>query len=345
MRIRAAPFVPLCQPRVLLKSAGMGRAPLLYVKEICYPILAAVGIPANVMTAAILCRGKCGLTRGITRYMVAMAISDLLVVILQVLLKEIYIPYNPTSFLSRNTVCPSYVYLRILILDNSVWLTVSFTFDRFVSICCPKLRLTYCTGRTATLVIVSLCALSLLKYIPFHFMYEPRFIIDNVNWGCRPKSSYFTSNWWVFFSWMCNISLSFLPFVLILFLNGLTVRNIVAANRVRRRLKSLDGKDTEAENRRNAIVLLFTVSGTYILLWTTGPVTYICTRITINFVGSDLTSPSSIANEVGILLIRVSCCVNTSIYAMTQSKFRRELKNGVKLLTSFLIKPMKLAKQ
>ncbi|XP_032871851.1 probable G-protein coupled receptor 139 [Amblyraja radiata] len=274
-----------------------------------------------------------------------MAMSDLLVIFFQVLLQGIYVYYNPNAFFIRSTVCPSYVYLRILTLDYSVWLTLSFTFDRFVSICCPKLRLTYCTDKTAAVVIVSLCALSCLKYIPFYFMYEPRFTMDNVNWGCRPKPAYFTSIGWVIFSWMCNISLSLLPFVLILLLNGLTVNNIIAASRVRRRLKGHDGKDTESENRRKSIVLLFTVSGTSILLWTTGAVTFICTRITINFVGSDLTSPSNIANEVGVLLIRVSSCANTCIYAMTQSKFRQELKNGMKSLIHFFTKPTKRTRQ
>ncbi|XP_051899684.1 probable G-protein coupled receptor 139 [Pristis pectinata] len=305
----------------------------------------AISNLANILTAVILNQGRCGFSRGITRYMVAMAISDLFMIIFHVLLRGIYIHYSPNSFLSLSAVCPTFVYLRMASLDYSVWLTVSFTFDRFVSICCPKLRLRYCTDRTAAVVIVSLRALSCLKYVPFHFMYEPLFIQDNVNWGCRTKAAYFTSIWWVAFSWMGNSSLSLLPFALILFLNGLTVRNILAASRVRRRLKGQDGKDSETENRSKSIVLLFTVSGTAILLWTTGAVTFICTRTTINFVGNELTSPPAIANEVGVLLIRVSSCANTCIYAMTQSKFRQELKNGIKSITRFIIKPMKLARE
>ncbi|XP_055522202.1 probable G-protein coupled receptor 139 [Leucoraja erinacea] len=333
-------FDPLCS-RICCRhydSSRMRRAPILYVKEIAYPIMAAFGIPANVLTASILYRGQCGLSRGITRYMVAMAMSDLFLIFFQVLLQGIYVHYTPDSYLRHTTVCPSYVYLRILTLDYSVWLTLSFTFDRFVSICCPKLRLTYCTDKTAAVVIVFLLPLSCLKYIPFYFMYEPRFNVDNVNWGCRHKPAYFTSIWWVAFSWMCTISLYLLPFVLTLLLNGLTVRDIIAASRVRRRLKGLEGKDAEVENRRKSIVLLFTVSGTTILLWTTGGVTYICTRITFNFVGSDLTSPSNIANEVGVLLIRLSSCANTCIYAMTQSRFRQESKNGIESFIRFIIK-------
>ncbi|XP_051899693.1 probable G-protein coupled receptor 139 [Pristis pectinata] len=321
----------------------MGRAPILYVNEIAYPILAAFGIPANLVTAVILHWGKCGLSRGITRYMVAMAISDLLVIFFHVLLREIYMYYQPNSFLSLSAVCPSNIYLRIVTLDYSVWLTVSFTFDRFVSICCPKLRLRYCTDSTAAVVIMSLFALSCIKYIPFHFMFETRYITDNVNWGCQPKAAYFTSKWWVAFSWMITISLSFTPFVLILVLNGLTVRNIVVASRVRRHLKGLEGKDSETENRRKSIVLLFTVSGTYILLWTTETVAFICTRITVNIVGEDYTSPSYIANDVGVLLMLLSSCANTCIYGMTQSRFREEVKNVLKHLGQFIFKSMKLA--
>ncbi|XP_032872607.1 probable G-protein coupled receptor 139 [Amblyraja radiata] len=301
--------------------------------------------PANLLTAAILCRGKCGLTRGITPYMVAMAMTELIVVIFHVLLKEIYIYYNPNSFLSLSTVCPSYIHMRTATMDYSVWLTVSFTFDHFVSICCPKLRRMYCTDRTAAAVIVAMCALSCLKYIPFQFLYEPRFHVDNVNWGCRPKVDYFTSIWWAAFAWMCSVSLSLLPFGLIVLLNGLTVRYIIAASRVRRRLKSLEAKDSEAENRSKSIVLLFTVSVTSILLWTTATVTLICNRVSVNHVSADLTNPSNIANEVGILLVLASCCANTFIYAMTQRKFRQEVKNGIKTLTLFIIKPIKLARQ
>ncbi|XP_032871846.1 probable G-protein coupled receptor 139 [Amblyraja radiata] len=290
-----------------------------------------------MLTVAILYRGKCGLSKGTTRYMVAMAISNLLVLIAHVLIEKIYMYYTPNSFLFLTAICPSNIYLRVVTLDYSVWLTMSFTFDRFVSICCPKLRLAYCTDRTAVMVIVSLWPLSCLKFIPFNFMYVPRLIVDSVKWECRPKRDFFISGWWLVFSWMCTISLPLLPILIMVLFNGLTVRNIIAANRVRRRLKATDsGKDTEAENRRKSIVLLFTVSGAFILLWTTVTVSFICTRVTVNFAGGDHSSPFYIANEVGVLLTHVSSCANSCIYGMTQRKFRLEVKNAFTHLTSIV---------
>ncbi|XP_032870101.1 probable G-protein coupled receptor 139 [Amblyraja radiata] len=274
-----------------------------------------------------------------------MAITDLLVLITLVLMFKIYMYYTPFSFLSLSAICPSNMYMRVVSLDFSVWLTMSFTFDRFVSICCPKLRLTYCTDKTAVAVIVSLFALSCLKYIPFQFMYESRFTVDSVEWECQPKRAFFISGWWLLFSWMCSISAPLLPFLIILFFNGLTVRNIIVANRVRRRLKAIDRKDTETENRRKSIVLLFTVSSAFILLWTTAAVTFLCTRVTVNFAGGDHTSPSYIANEVGILLMNFNSCVNTCIYGLTQRKFRLEVKNALTYLPRLIVQLVTPARQ
>ncbi|XP_067865073.1 probable G-protein coupled receptor 139 [Heterodontus francisci] len=304
---------------------------------------------ANLMTAVILSRGKCGLSRGITRYMVAMAISDLLVMIFLVLLYQIFSYHFPSSFLSLTAICPSYAYLRIVTLDYSVWLTVSFTFDRFISICCQKLRLRYCTERTAAVVIVSMFVLSCLKFIPYLFMYESKFMMDNLWWGCKIKTVFFTSAGWVTFAWICSLSVSFLPFILILLLNGLTVKHILAASRVRRVLKGLGSgqnqSDSEMENRQKSIILLFAVSGSYILLWMTGTVTFICTRITFDALEQNLTSPGYIASDVGRLLILMNSCANTCIYGLTQSKFREEVKKAVKYLLTRVTKLMNLKLQ
>ncbi|XP_078422524.1 putative G-protein coupled receptor 139 [Cetorhinus maximus] len=297
------------------------------------------------MTAVILSQGKCGLSRGITHYMVAMAISDILVLIFHVLLSEIVTYYFPSSFLSQTEICPSYAYLRIVSLDCSVWLTVTFTFERFINICCQKLRLRFCTEKTAAVVIMSMCVLSCLKYIPFHFMYEPSLIIDNIEWGCQVKTILFISAGWVAFSWICTISVSLLPFFLILLLNSLTVRHVLAASRVRKTLKrrgsGQNRSDSEMENRQKSIVLLFAVSITYILLWMTETVTFMYTWITISALDQNPTSPVYIANEVGLFLMHLSSCMNTCIYGLTQSKFRNEVKNAINFLITRVTKLIK----
>uniref|UniRef100_UPI00398E3464 probable G-protein coupled receptor 139 n=1 Tax=Pristiophorus japonicus TaxID=55135 RepID=UPI00398E3464 len=312
----------------------MEQPAILLIKQIYFPILAAVSVPANLVTIVILSRGNCGLSKCISVYMVAMATADLLVLIINVIVYHIFNYHFPLSFLSYTPVCKFILYLSAAILDLSVWFTVSFTFDRFVVICCRKFKTKYCTERTATAVITTFSVLIILKDIPVLFAYETQQLINKVQWGCRTNVAFISSAPGVTYVWFHSVWRVWLPFTLIALLNYLTVRRIVLANRARRGLlahTSENQSDPEMENRRKSIILLFAISGSFILLWLTAAVSLVTTRLTnINFYRADRTDPGYIATEAGTMLKFWSCFQNLCIYAATQRKFREEVKNVVK---------------
>ncbi|XP_072892291.1 uncharacterized protein [Hemitrygon akajei] len=173
---------------------------------------------------------------------------------------------------------------RCLLLAStgvSVWLTVAFTCDRFVAICCENLKTKYCTERTAA-VRVSL----------------------------RPPRG-----------------------------------RILTANRIRmglrRRSNGNNEKDPEVENRRKSVVLLFSITGSFIFLWLTRVVFDIYARIA-SIPRYLVAVPNYIADSTATMLQILSSCTNTCIYAVTQSKFREELKNAVKYPLKLLTKFVKL---
>ncbi|XP_059497983.1 probable G-protein coupled receptor 139 [Stegostoma tigrinum] len=168
----------------------MRKPPILLLKEIYYPLLAAACLPANMMTVFILLRRNCGLSKCISTYMVAMATADLLVIINSIIVYRILSYHFPFSFLSHTPVCKLTVYMITVSLDLTVWFTVSFTFDRFVVICCQRFKAKYCTKRTATTVLTVISVLILLKNIPVLFAYEPEQIINNIQWGCRSSANF-----------------------------------------------------------------------------------------------------------------------------------------------------------
>uniref|UniRef100_UPI00398E3EF6 probable G-protein coupled receptor 139 isoform X2 n=1 Tax=Pristiophorus japonicus TaxID=55135 RepID=UPI00398E3EF6 len=228
---------------------------------------------ANVVTIVILSRGKSGLSRCITRYLVTMAAADLLVIITDVILVRINDYYFPTTFLLITSVCSFLIALMRTVTDISVWFTNAFTFDRFVTICCQKLRTKYCTEKTASLVIGTVCLLFCIKNMAWFFTFEPYITIDNVPWGWHEKPEYYTVTAWVAFGWINRSLTPLLPIFLILLLNALTVGYNLAASRVRTRLmgskNDVNHNDPEMENRRKSIILLFAISGNFILLWMT----------------------------------------------------------------------------
>ncbi|XP_078087625.1 putative G-protein coupled receptor 139 [Mustelus asterias] len=326
-----------------IESATTNEKNLTYIYNPIYEYLAnrfeSLDLLVNVVAIVILCRGKCDLSACTTRYLVAMAVADLLVIITEVILNRIDDYYFPLNFLKITSVCRvRYVMLRAA-SDCSVWFTVTFTFDRFVAICCQKLKSKYCTKKTASVVLGTTGTLLCLKNIPIYFRFKPRMIIDNVPWICSNKPSYFKDPRWIGFRYFEKVLTPLLPFSLILLLNALTVRHILVANRIRKGLRGQSNgdnhSDPEMESRRKSMILLFTISGSFILLW----FVYVLYFFDVNDHLDDYSSYNF--RQVAYMLRNLSCCTNTLIYVVTQSKFREQLKNIAKYPFTLLVKSIK----
>ncbi|XP_051901953.1 probable G-protein coupled receptor 139 [Pristis pectinata] len=262
-----------------------------------------------------------------------MAAADLLVVISDPVLRWTRVLHFQGSFLFITPVCRLSTVARFATNTVSVWVTVAFTFDRFVAICFEKLKSKYCREGTAAVVIGAVSVLGCLESVPWFFLYEHVYIINNIPWYCVPSESFLRSFLWGAFEMFHFTLTPCAPFLLILLLNVLTTRRILTASRARRALRSRsDGEkveDAELQNRRRSIILLFSISGSFILLWVTmvGQMFYV--RITGNYVYTSISDPSFITEHVSTMLQLLSTCTNTCIYAVTQRKFRKQLMCAV----------------
>ncbi|XP_055486971.1 probable G-protein coupled receptor 139 [Leucoraja erinacea] len=263
-----------------------------------------------------------------------MAASDLLVGITDPFLRRTIQFHFPYSLLNITPVCAATEVLVFATTAVSVWLTVAFTFDRFVAICCEKLKTRYCTERTAAVIIGAVSVLGCLENVPLWFKYDSANEFDNLPWDCSVKSTYYTSSAWVAYNVTHRVLTPCIPFFLILLLNVLTARRIVAASRVRRGLRGRSNgendKDPEMENRRKSIVLLFSITASFMLLWGPQAIFFIFTGIAKVGVDYTPTGYYYITEVTSVFLQLLSTCTNTCIYVVTQSKFRAELMNAVK---------------
>ncbi|XP_062896034.1 probable G-protein coupled receptor 139 [Mobula hypostoma] len=310
------------------------------VRKIYFMVIAVIGVPVNLVAMVILSRGKCGLATCTTRYLVAMATADLLAIVFDVLLWRVSYYYFPGTFLDITPVCSVITVLRTAATDCSVWFTVTFTFDRFVAICCQKPKTKYCTGKTAGAILTTTVVLLCFKNVPNFFRYDPAKVIDNVPWDCIGKLSYYTDFAWKGYRMFSTVLTPLLPFVLILLFNGLTVRHILVTSRVRKGLrgqnKAENRSDPEMESRRRSVILLLTISGSFITLWSVNVTEFLYNTIA----GLDQNNYSDseyIFQHTGYMLMLLSCCTNTFIYGVTQSKFREQFIRAVKYpLTSII---------
>ncbi|XP_067870043.1 probable G-protein coupled receptor 139 [Heterodontus francisci] len=290
-------------------------------------------IGVNLVTIVILSRGRCGLSKCVTHYLVAMAVADLLVIITDLILRQIPLRFPAQfQFMWKIKVCNIHAILLYAATDCSVWFTVTFTFDRFVAICGRKLKVKYCTEKTAAVVLGTVSVLFCVKNIFWFFMYGSEYKFSNNPWFCDVTDDVIYSPVWAIIESFHYILNPFVPFVLILLLNALTVRHILVSSRARRRLRTHSSgeipSDPEMEKRRKSIILLFVISGNFILLWAVFLLFFVSNRLYLLDV-IPVYLPQFV-QELGFMLQLLSCCTNTCIYAVTQTKFREELKNVVK---------------
>ncbi|XP_078287091.1 putative G-protein coupled receptor 139 [Rhinoraja longicauda] len=318
--------------------------PVQFAAKVWYTVIAFIGVPVNLVAIVILSRGRCGLSTCTTLYLVAMAAADLLTILTQVILRRINIYYFPWNFLRIFLVCRVLYVLRHVARGCSVWFTVTFTFDRYVAICCQKLKTKYCSRKSAAVVLTATGALVTAKNIPKYFILRPWVIIDGTPWLCIFKMGYFSEPEWVGFDWFDSISTPLLPFGLILIFNFLTVKHILVASRVRKVLRGQSrgdkGSDPEMESRRRSIILLFTLSGSFILLW----LFYVIDSFFYSIAGiptREYNDAQYIFRYISVMLLHLNCCTNTFIYAVTQSNFREQVVSMLKYPVTSMIRLFK----
>ncbi|XP_059499893.1 probable G-protein coupled receptor 139, partial [Stegostoma tigrinum] len=177
-----------------ISLSGRIKYAVFIIQYFYYPILATVGVPINVVTIYVLLYKDCGLSPCVRRYLGAMAVADLLVIILDLILRHIPIVYKEQFyFLWYIPVCNIHAILLYAASDCSVWFTVTFTFDRFVAICCQKLKSQYCSEKTVTLILGAVTVLSCLKNIFWYFMLSSQYALWNVPWFCDASLSVYSS--------------------------------------------------------------------------------------------------------------------------------------------------------
>ncbi|XP_067868030.1 probable G-protein coupled receptor 139 [Heterodontus francisci] len=289
----------------------------------------------NLLTIGILSRGKCGLSKCVTCYLVAMGTADLLVTILDLILRHIPVVYREQfQFLQYSIpVCNIHAVLLYAGTDCSVWFTVTFTFDRFVAICCQKLKSKYCSEKTAAVVLGTVTVLSCLKNITWYFMLTGWYWLVNMPWFCRIRFDVQFSLVWITIELLHYILTPGVSFFVILLLNAFTVRHILVRSRGRRRLRAHSigesRRDPEMESRRKSIILLLGISANFILLWALFMVYSIWYRM-VFLVGPMSVFLPGYLQDVGFMLQLLSSCTNTVIYVVTQTQFREQLKNVLK---------------
>ncbi|XP_040283942.1 probable G-protein coupled receptor 139 [Bufo bufo] len=314
------------------------------VQRLFYPIMCVFGMPASLVTMAVLWKGNLDMSKSIVYYLVALAVANFLLILVVTVFRDIFYFYVDITLWWPEPSCGVSNWIYFTCVYSLTWLTVAFSVDRYIIICCMKLKLRFCKPSVTRWVILFVCVCAFFVAMPTFWMYVPvrtttpdgalfHICSLNRNLSSIPFLSVYdhiqTTVWIVF------------PLVSLLLTNGLTVWHINMATRLRQGLKgSSTGKqseDQEVARRRKSVTLLAMISISFLVHWLPKMVVKILERFTYPPVNRyDFYHPVNVVRMVCNMLIVFSSFSNVCIYSLTITKFREELFKGVKFILRFL---------
>ncbi|XP_020360360.1 probable G-protein coupled receptor 139 [Oncorhynchus kisutch] len=289
--------------------------------------------PANIVTFLIFWRRNCLLSKSSTFYPMAISVADTLVLIFIVVLEitvKFYHEVLISSEMSREPWCRLRDIFSYGAYNTSTWLVVVFTAERFIAIHTWAIKTKLCTPRSALAAITTILLLSHLMAIPYYWFNVSVYDHNQTKWACIYKPE--APHGYVHALVGAQTLVAYvLPFLIILTLNGLTLRQISLSNRVHvltaANLTSGAYRVTPLlrSRKRKSVVLLVTVSMSFVLLSVTRAITQIIIRTTF-FYGQDRNDCNlqiNVAADIGSMLSLSNAAINTYLYACTQAKFRQ----------------------
>jgi len=319
---------------------------LLYVP----PIFFIVGLIGNMLSAVILTRPP---MRSIStyRYLAVLSFTDSLVLsvgLLRMWLGQLLIG---NDILHQWTwTCKLVNVVGYTVSNFSVWLIVAVTAERFIAVCYPLMAPSVCSRRRSTRIILSVLAVQLIIHI--HFAWT-------VSVQAKDKVAYFQPETEVrcvaskgfetliveVWPWVDAAIYSFVPFVVIMALNSMMMRQVIASKRNRGQLCQQTSRHLSSQSSHGTTmvskttestrltVMLLTVSFAFLIttfpMNTTVIVTSYFMRTTAmpNGLITDfpLAAKLRLVRTVCELLMYLNHSINFFLYCATGQKFRRQL--------------------
>lgn len=297
---------------------------------------------ANIVTFLILLRRNCMLSKSSSLYLMAISVADNLVLIFIVVI-ELSLKYHQREpFWSYEPWCNLRDIFTYGAYNASTWLVVVFTVERFIAIHTKTLKTKVCTQRYAAWTVTSVFVFSHLFAIPYYWSNASA--RQNKQTICiyNHKALPFFIHTLV---WLQTLQCYVILFLIILTLNGLTLRLIALSNRVHTTSHVTSEVKSKISpllrsRKRKSVVLLVTISMSFVLLSITRAITQILLRTTHMYKidRNNYSVGMNIAADIGTMLCLSNAAANMYLYVCTQGKFRQEFFACVRQMHSSICK-------
>ncbi|XP_066990671.1 thyrotropin-releasing hormone receptor-like [Macrobrachium rosenbergii] len=298
------------------------------VQRILVPMVLVVGVLGNAVTIVVLTRRQ--MRSSTNNYLTALAISDLLYL---VFIFSLSIRHHPGMNSPHHWFYWHYFRYALWLTDasssTSIWLTVTFTIERYIAVCHPIKGKVFCTESRAKRVIVAVFVLCFTLTASTPHEWVVREVIDpstqrkTLSLGYSVLGSHTTYK--KVFYWFTAVIFILLPLVLLAVFNSFLI-HVVKQSRAQRRKMTNQRveRDNHSQSQENKITVML-IAVVLLALFCQLPVAAML--LYQSFYESE---PNSIASniELGLgnifnLLSAINAACNFVLYCAMSDKYRR----------------------
>lgn len=302
------------------------------VQNILNPMVVAFGLVGNSVNMAVLTRRW--MKSSTNYYLTALALYDILYLALAFIMSlhhYHFIPANHDYFRYRR---PLLRPLTDTCSNTGVWITLTFTVERYIGVCHPMRGKVWCTPRRAKYIIGAVCLSAALITAPEFFDLQATETVHvqgetNTTQIDIIRTAFGQTSFYVGYSYAMQALFTFLPLLLLLIFNTLLIRQVMVSAKNRRRMaKKPDAGsagDPHSRDQQKITIMLISVVIVFLLCQLPQSLQNLY-EIYLDVTAGTKTAEKSlllrITGNVFNLLVMINGACNFILYSSFSTKFR-----------------------
>lgn len=274
---------------------------------------------------------KCGMSAPAVIYLSCLAIVDTSYLVWVILLDLCLTFLTPQPFWHSHPWCNILSIIQYGTFYSCAWIVVVFTIERYLVLSSTTAKQRFTRSRTTVLTCVAIVVVSHLASVPMGWVYEVTTVNLTLETGnvTLPRCLYRETVYSTAIVWVNSFLSGGIPIALVIIYNSLIAYHLCRSSRLftKEERRTIHGSNTRGMVRRT-IILLGTVSVTFVVLSLPRFITYCILRTKYNhtdFDRNDYSIPINVASDVANMLHNLNSTTNFLLYCMVSRRFRQEL--------------------